>query len=325
MVTSRIRAAGYYVPEHVVTNEDLTKLVDTSDEWIRTRTGIRERRIAMNEGTTDLAAKAAARILEQAGTDAGEIDLLLVATITGDYAMPSTACMVQERIGAVNAAAFDLTAACSGFIFALCTADKFLRSGGYRRALVIGAEMLSKSVDWLDRSTCVLFGDGAGGVLLERNEDGTDGILAELLGSDGSKGMALTSGLFPAANVFNRKTGCRPTSILMDGREIFKFATKQIPANIEELLAKTGTEKTQIAHVILHQANERIIQAVAGKLQMPEEKFFCNIAQYGNTSSASIPIALAQMLEQGRIKPGEIVILSGFGGGLTWGSVLIRM
>lgn len=324
MYASKVKATGYYVPEFVVRNDDLAAIVDTSDAWIRPRTGIGERRIAMEENTSDLAAKAAVHILENAGIAAEQVELIIVATISGDYAMPSTACLVQQKLGAVNATAFDITAACSGFIFALSTADKFIRSGSYRNALVLGADVLSKTIDWTDRTTCVLFGDGAGGIYLEQSEEQEGSILAECLGSDGTGGMALTSGEFPTANVFNGKVQGLPSPMFMDGREIFKFATKKIPVNIEELLSAADMKKEEITYVVLHQANERIIQAVAKKLDMPLEKFYRNMFYYGNTSSASIPIALAEMEEKHLLKKGDNVVLAGFGGGLTWGSMAVR-
>jgi 3-oxoacyl-[acyl-carrier-protein] synthase-3 len=325
MYGSRIKATGYYVPGRIVTNDDLSELVETNDEWILSRTGIGQRRIATQENTSDLAAKAAEDILKNGGVAPEEIDLILVATISGDYQTPSTACLVQAKIGAVNAVAMDLTAACSGFVYALSCADKFLRVGQYKKALVIGAEVLSKEVDWSDRSTCILFGDGAGGVLLEQCPEAEKGVLAEKLGSDGTKAMSLTGGDYVVANHFNGVEAKAASYLQMDGREIFKFATKQVPINMEALLSENNISKDEINYVVLHQANDRIIQAVAKKLDMPLEKFYRNMFYYGNTSSASIPIALAEMCEENLIAPGEKIVISGFGGGLTWGSMLLQL
>lgn len=317
-----IKATGHYVPDKIITNDDLSEIVDTNDEWIMQRTGIRERRIAIDENTSDLAAKAAKKILQNANMSAEEIDLILVATISGDYAMPSTACLVQSKIGAVNAAAFDITAACSGFIYALTTAHKFVQSQMYQNVLVIGAEVLSKTIDWSDRGTCVLFGDGAAGVLVTAGTSG--GVIAEQLGADGTGGEQLTVSYMPNANRFNGKERVMPSNMQMDGRAIFKFATKTLSKKLEEIIENSGMKKEEIDHIVLHQANDRIIQAVAKKTEIPLEKFYRNMYYYANTSSATIPIALSEMNEKGMLHKGDKILMSGFGGGLTWGSLIIE-
>ena len=322
MYSSKIIETGRYVPDHIVKNADLSIVVDTSDEWIRSRTGIGERRISLMDTTSDMASKAALHILEKNNRDPLDIDLIIVATITPDYMMPSTACLVQSKIGAKNAFAFDISAACSGFVFGLSTADKFIKAGTCKNALVIGAEMLSKTVDWEDRSTCVLFGDGAAGVLLTRCSERR--FLGEEMGSDGTRGLSLTSGYTAPANIFNEKERTEPSTMEMDGREIFKFATKTLPVSLEKIIRESQIEIEDLKWIVLHQANERIIEAVAKKISIPLDKFYRNMFHYGNTSSASIPIALDEMNEKGLIQKGDKLLLSGFGGGLTWGSLLIE-
>ncbi len=324
MITSKIRATGAGLPEQVITNDDLAKIVDTSDEWISQRTGIKERRISTGENLSVLATKAARQIIARAQIDPKEIDLILVATCTPDYGTPCAACMVQKEIGAVNATAFDVVAACSGFLFAASTADKYIRSGMYRNALVIGGEILSKIVDWSDRTTCVLFGDGAAGALLERSEDG-DGILLEELGSDGEKYHVLTDGFTPASNAFNDVEPLQGMDyVYMDGREVFKFATKKIVESVSHVLDKAGLTAEDIKYFVPHQANARIVEVAAKKLHVPLDKFYMNIEHYGNTSAASIPTALNEMNEKGLLQKGDKIILCGFGGGLSWGTILLE-
>ena len=322
MFYSKIKAVGAYVPEYTVTNDDLSKIVDTNDEWISSRSGIRRRHFSKGENTSDLAAKAAEIILKKAGVNAEDVELIVVASVSPDYATPSVSCLVQSKIGAVNAVAFDIGAACSGFVFGLSVADKFIKSGVYKNALVIGSEVLSKYLDFEDRGTCVLFGDGAGGAFLERSEEG--GILAEDMGSDGARGLSLTSGFRNVVNPYCEGERFIHSFIEMDGREIFDFATRTVPKSVEALIEKAGISVDDIDIVVPHQANARIVQIVARKLKIPMEKFYLNMEEYGNTSSASIPIALNEMDNKGLIKKGDTVLITGFGAGLTWGSMLIK-
>ena len=322
MFYSKIKAVGAYVPEYTVTNDDLSKIVDTNDEWISSRSGIRRRHFSKGENTSDLAAKAAEVILKKAGVKAEDVELIVVASVSPDYATPSVSCLVQSKIGAVNAVAFDIGAACSGFVFGLSTADKFIKSGVYKNALIIGSEVLSKYLDFEDRGTCVLFGDGAGGAFLERSEEG--GILSEDMGSDGARGLSLTSGFRNVVNPYCEGERFIHSYIEMDGREIFDFATRTVPKSVEALIEKAGISVEDIDIVVPHQANARIVQIVARKLKIPMEKFYLNMEEYGNTSSASIPIALNEMDNKGLIKKGDTVLITGFGAGLTWGSMLIK-
>ena len=319
-MTARIAGIGAYVPETIVTNDDLAKIVETSDEWISSRTGIRERRISTKEGTSDLAAEAARRALEAAGVKPEELDLIILGTSSPDCNYPSGACEVQAKIGAVNAAAFDISAACSGFIFAMNIVQGFFKSGIYQTALIIGAETLSKVVDWDDRSTCVLFGDGAGAAVLKNEESG---IIDMLMGSDGTKGEALKC---TSRSLGNFLTGERPELgfMTMDGHEVFRFAVKRVPESIESLIKRNQTAKEDIRYYILHQANERIVEAVARRLKEPMDKFPMIIEKYGNTSTASIPLLLDDMVKKGMLEAGDKIILSGFGAGMTWGAVLLE-
>lgn len=319
---SRIVSTGAYVPEQVISNDRLADIVETNNEWIISRSGIGNRHFTSGENTSDIAAKAAEQILERAGKKAEEIELIIVATVSPDYKTPSTACLVQAKIGAVNAVAFDIGAACSGFIFGLSIADKFIKSGVYKNALVIGAEVLSKLLDFNDRGTCVLFGDGAAGVFLEKSEKG--GLIAESLGSDGTKAMALTADFSPAENAFSKAKEPGKKYIEMDGRAIFDFATRKAPKSVVDLLEKCGEDKDNIDWVLAHQANSRIIEVISRKVKIPMEKFYMNMFDFGNTSSASIPIALNEMMEKGLIKEGHKIVLCGFGAGLTWGSALVE-
>ena len=323
MNSSKLLYTGSYVPEQVITNEDISKIVDTDDEWIFSRSGISRRHIAEKENTSDLAAKAAMRILEKGNISPEQIELLIVATLSGDFATPSTACLVQGKIGAVNAMAFDINAACSGFLFGLSMADKYIRSGCYQNALVIGAEVLSKHIDWTDRSTCVLFADGAAGAYLERCETG--GILAEEMYSNGAKGMCLTGGYVPLVNAFYQENNDQSRYIHMDGKAVFTFATKVVPPSILSILNKAKISPEEIKYIVPHQANSRIIDILARKTKIPADKFYKNMVNYGNTSSASIPIALNELWEKGMLAPGDKIVLTGFGGGLTWGSMVVEI
>lgn len=311
-MTTRIIGTGSCLPTNIITNDQLSRQVDTSDEWISSRTGIRNRHVAEEETGAGMASEAAKRALENAGVSADEIELIIVATCTADMQFPSTACMVQKEIGAKHAVAFDLSAACSGFLFALNTAHAYFTAGIYKKALIIGTEVLSKLVDWTDRSTCVLFGDGAGAAVVETSETGLEGFVQH---ADGDKGEVLT-----CAGT-NRTEG--PAYIQMNGQEVFKFAVKKVPECIQEVLEMTGTEKEDIRWYLLHQANSRIIQSAAKRLKEPEEKFPMNMDQYGNTSAASIPILLDEMNRSGMLRKGDRLMMSGFGAGLTWGAAQI--
>lgn len=320
-----ILGTGFYVPEKIMTNADLEKIVETSDEWIVERTGIKERRIAEdNQPMSDLALRAAKAALADAGVAAEDLDLIIVATLTSDRIIPSTACMIQNLLGAKHAAAFDLSAACSGFAYAASVAAQFIETGAYKKALVIGAETLSKYINWEDRNTCVLFGDGAGAAVLGQVEDGY-GILSFDLGSDGSGGDAIqipsSGSLMPVSKESIDK---RLNLIHMDGRETFKFAVKAMGRTVETSLKKIDMPKEQIDWLVPHQANIRIIQSAAKRLSMPMEKVVVNIHKYGNMSAACIPIALAEAAAEKRFKKGDIVALSGFGAGLTWASCIMR-
>ena len=303
-----------------VSNQDLEQVVETSDEWIHSRTGISSRYVTEGEGIKAMAAEAAEKACIQAGISPKEVELILVATSTPECCFPSTACQVQGEIGAEGAAAFDISAACSGFIFALHTANSFLVSGTYKTALVIGADELSKLVDWNDRRTCVLFGDGAG-VVVVRAED--DGKFFSAVGSDGSRGEILTCVSRSGGNFITKKQP-KMGFIAMDGQEVFKFAVKKVPSCIEEMLKEHQEKPEDIRYYLLHQANERIIAAVAKRLGEPAEKFPMNISAYGNTSAASIPILLDELNREGKLNRGDKIVMAGFGGGLTWGSALLE-
>ena len=320
-MNAKIIGTGYQLPAFKADNDYLATLVDTSDEWITERTGIRCRRLARQETTTSLAAGAAKMALEKSGLRAEDIDLLIVATISSDTDTPSTACRVQAELGAVHAVAFDINAACSGFLYALHIAEAFIKSGTYRNALLVGAETLSRLVDWTDRGTCILFGDGAGAAVVTASEKG--GILSEAIGSNGSKWEVLYCDGRPNHNPA-REEKDQMGYLQMNGQEVFKFAVKTVPACVEETLQKAEISADEVDHFVLHQANLRIIQSVAKRLGQPEEKFPVNMDQCGNTSAASLPILLAQLDEQGRLHRGDKLILSGFGAGLTWGACLME-
>lgn len=321
IMTTRIIGTGSAVPERIVTNDDLAQIVETSDEWIQSRTGIRERRIASAEsGTSDLAARAAKMALEQSGMNPEELDIIVLATSSADCCFPNGACEVQAAIGAVNAVAFDLSAACSGFVFALNTVHSFLQAGIYRTGLVIGADTLSKLIDWNDRGTCVLFGDGAGAAVVKAEETG---IIHMVMGADGTRGSVLECGGRTTGNFL---TGKKPELgyMTMNGQEVFRFAVKTVPEAIRRTLEESNTDISEIKYFILHQANYRIFESIAKRLKIPMEKFPTNLERYGNTSGASVPILLDEMNREGKLKPGDKVILSGFGAGLTWGATLLE-
>ena len=320
-----ILGTGFYVPEKIMTNADLEKIVETSDEWIVERTGIKERRIAEdNQPMSDLALRAAKDALADADVAAEDLDLIIVATLTSDRIIPSTACMIQNLLGAKHAAAFDLSAACSGFAYAASVAAQFIETGAYKKALVIGAETLSKYINWEDRNTCVLFGDGAGAAVLGQVEEGY-GILSFDLGSDGSGGDAIqipSSGSFMP--VSKESIDQKLNLIHMNGRDVFKFAVKAMGKTVKNSLAKIDMPQEKIDWLVPHQANIRIIESAAKRLSMPMDKVIVNIHKYGNMSAACIPIALAEAAAAKRFKKGDIIALSGFGAGLTWASCIIR-
>ncbi len=326
MYGSRIAGTGVSVSDRVFTNADLERIVSTSDEWIVTRTGISERRIASDsQATSDLAERAAARALEAAAVDPIDVELIVVSTVTPDTFFPSTGCILQDRLGASHAAAFDLSAACSGFIYGLSVADAYLRAGLMRNILVIGAETLSKVVDWSDRGTCVLFADGAGAALVQRTT-GDSRILSTHLYADGSKGKQL---IIPGGGsrhpVSQKVLDENLVKIKMaNGNEVFKVAVRSMEDAALAALKANGAEVSDIDLFVPHQANARIINAVAQRLGVPKERIVVNIDRFGNTSAASIPIALDEAVRAGRLKPGDLLLLAAFGGGLTWGSALIR-
>lgn len=321
-----IAGIGAYIPNKRLTNDDLARQMDTSDEWIASRTGIRERRIAAkDEQTSDMGVKAAQAALDDAGLTAGDVDLLIVGTMTPDMPFPSTACLIQNKLGCRTIPSFDLAAACTGFLYLIEVATQMLRSGNYRHALIIGAEKLSSILDWEDRSTCVLFGDGAGACVLSRTDALNTGILDTRLGADGSNPSLLhmpsggTASPASAATLANRQHYLK-----MNGREIFKQAVRAMGNTTQEMLAAHKLDPDQIACVVPHQANIRIIEALAVRLAMPMDRFIINIDRYGNTSAASIPLALHEALTQKRIMPGDHVLLVAFGAGLTWGATLLK-
>lgn len=323
--TCSIAGVGAYVPCKVLTNADLEKMVDTSNEWITSRTGIEQRRIAAEgECTSDMAAKAAQAAMSQAGVTADQIDLIIVATITPDMLFPSTACLVQQKIGARRAAAFDLEAACSGFIYALEIAQQFLMSHTYDTVLVIGAEKLSSIIDWKDRNTCVLFGDGAGAAILQ-GKGNTHGLLTACMGADGSKGELLS---MPAGGSRQPATldsvNARLHYLRMDGKETFKSAVTAMYTAAREVLKRCELDISQIKCIIPHQANRRIIDAVGERLGASPEQLFVNLHKYGNTSAASVAIALDEAVQTGRIQRGDLILLVVFGAGLTWGAAVIE-
>lgn len=319
-MTSRIIGTGSSLPQNVVTNEDLSRIMDTSDEWIRSRTGIRERRLAKEETTASMGIDAARKALDNANMQAGDIELIIMATVTADHVTPSAACEIQAGIGADKAVAFDIGAGCSGFVFALQTAHAFIQSGIYRNALILGAETLSRIMDWNDRSTCVLFGDGAGAAILAQDNQG---ILAFDQGSDGARGGVLSC----MGRVNNNPLISQPMTmdyVRMDGQEVYKFAVSTVPKSINRVLSQAELQPQDIDHYVLHQANIRIIQSVAKRLKMSEEKFPISLDHCGNISAASVPVLLDELNQKGVLKRGDKIILSGFGAGLTWGTALLE-
>lgn len=339
----KIRGTGSAVPKLRVTNDDLSKLMDTSDEWIRSRTGIGARHLAVEETTTGLAVAAAKEALKDAGMTAEELDLIIAATVTADKFLPNLSCEVQSALGAENAVAFDLNAACSGFLFALNTVQMYLENGIYKKALVIGAETLSKIMDWNDRGTCVLFGDGAGAAVVAaeeevENQDAADsgtnckamqpgasdksGILSMVQGSDGARGEVLRCDNRPVNNPF-AVNDSKLSYVSMNGQEVYKFAVKTVPKVIEEAVKKAGLEVEDIDLFVLHQANLRIIESVARRLHQPMGKFPTNLEECGNISAASVPILLDNINKHGMICEGKKIVLAGFGAGLTWGATVL--
>lgn len=322
-----ILGTGSYAPERVLTNDDLAHMVETSDEWIRTRSGIRERRIAApTEATSDMAVQAGRRAIEDAGLTAAEIDLLVVATITPDTPMPACACLVQRKLGVpTTAACFDLNAACSGFVYALDTVCAMIGSGRYRKALVIGVEKLSSVIDWQDRTTCVLFGDGAGAAVVGASSEPDRGLIGTRLGAvgDGAELLYISHGGSTAPST-PESIARRDHCIRMKGKEVFKLAVRAMDEAARDILEQHQIRADQISLVIPHQANLRIIEAISQYLELPMDRFFVNVDRYGNTSAASIPIALDEARRAGRIKPGDLTLLVAFGAGLTYGSALLR-
>lgn len=317
---SRITGTGSSLPETIVTNDFLSTIMDTSDEWISSRTGIRERRLAKTENTASLSIEAGRKALENAGVKPEELDLIIVGTITGDYITPSTACEVQAGLGARHAAAFDINAACSGFMYGLHTADAYIKAGMSKTALVIGAEVLSKIMDWNDRSTCVLFGDGAGAAVVQAD---ARGLLAYDQGADGERGKALG-----CKNRSNNnplvQTSKELEYVHMDGQEVYKFAVTEVPASIQKVLKAANLSPDDIKYYVLHQANIRIIQSVAKRLKVSEDKFPISLDHFGNISAGSVPILLDEINQKGLLQKGDKIVMSGFGGGLTWGTCVLE-
>ena len=321
-VFSRLAGTGSALPARILTNADLEKFVDTSDEWIATRTGIRQRHVvAEGETTADLAERAARAAMEAAGVQASELDLIVLGTTTPDLIFPSTACLVQHRLGANGCGAFDVNAACSGFLYALSIADAFIRAGIHRTILVVGAETLTRMIDWDDRGTCVLFGDGAGAVVLKA--DAEAGILSTHLHADGGKKDLLYNpvGVSVGFDTTQKNAGAL---VRMTGNEVFKHAVKALDSVVDETLAANGLDKSAIDWLIPHQANLRIIEATAKRLQMPMDRVIVTVDRHGNTSSGSVPLALDEAVRSGKVQRGQLLLLEAFGGGFTWGSALIR-
>lgn len=318
-MTTRIIGTGSCLPKKVLTNAEMETIVETSDEWIKSRTGIEQRHMAIEETTTSLAVEAAKRALKDAKTQAEEIDLIIVGSVSTDRHFPSTACEVQSAIGAVNATAFDINAACSGFLFGLGIANAYFTSGTFRKALIIGAEVLSKMMNWEDRSTCVLFGDGAGAAVVEKSEEG---IISMTQGSDGAKGGVLSCHNRPVNNPFvANDTALDYTS--MNGQEVYKFAVRTVPEAISKVLGDAGVSPDEVKYFVLHQANIRIIEAVSKRLGQSMEKFPTNLQKCGNISAASVPILLDEVNKAGMLNKGDKIVLAGFGAGLTWGAALV--
>jgi len=321
MMYTKIVGTGRYLPENVLTNFDLEKMVDTSDEWIRSRTGVERRhRVAPDETTSDMCVEAAKKAIDDAGIDVTDIDMVIVGTTSPDLVFPNCATLVQHRLGIPACPAIGMEAACTSFIYALTTADKFIKAGEAQCALVIGAECITKLVDWNDRNTCVLFGDGAGAVIVKPSEE--PGILATHLGADGQYKDLLYYPVGVSKEL--HKAGTDEASIMMRGNEVFKVAVKTLGNVATEVLEKAGVEQSELDWLIPHQANIRIIQATAKRLNLPMEKVILTVQYHGNTSAASVPLALDVAVRDGRVKPGQLVLMEAFGGGFTWGSVLMR-
>jgi 3-oxoacyl-[acyl-carrier-protein] synthase-3 len=321
-IHSRIVGTGSYLPEKVLTNADLEKMVDTNDEWIVSRSGIRERHIAAEGETTgDLAFHAATRALEAAGLAAADVELIVLGTTTPDLIFPSTACLLQHRLGANGCPAFDVNAACSGFIYALSVADQFIRSGMVKNALVVGAETLSRMVDWTDRGTCVLFGDGAGAVVLKADSEA--GIISTHMHADGGKKELLYNPAGVSVG-FDTSLPNAGVKVLMAGSDVFKYAVKALDSVVEETLQANGLDKHDLDWLIPHQANLRIIEATAKRLDMPMDRVIVTVDRTGNTSAGSVPLALDEAVRSGKVQRGQLLLLEAFGGGFTWGSALIR-
>jgi 3-oxoacyl-[acyl-carrier-protein] synthase III len=326
ILRAKITSVSYHVPDRRVTNKDLEKRIDTSDEWIYERTGIRERRVVeKGQGTSDLAAKAAKLLLEKRGIGAAEIDLIIVATVTPDMFFPSTACLVQTKIGATKAWGFDLSGACSGFVYAVTTGAQFISTGAYKKVLVIGADVMTSIIDFQDRATCVLFGDGAGAVLLEPAEDGERGIIDFVLHSDGGGGQFL---YMPAGGSLNPASAetvqKRMHFVHQDGRNVFKFAVRGMAEVSQEILDRHGLTASDLKLYIPHQANIRIIQAAVDRMKLAKEQVAINIDRYANTTAATIPICLSEAVENKKIERNDLILIASFGAGFTWGSLLFR-
>ncbi|MFA5422502.1 MAG: beta-ketoacyl-ACP synthase III [Phycisphaerae bacterium] len=324
-----IAGTGAYVPEKILTNEDLAKRCDieTSDEWITTRTGIKRRHIAAeNETTADLATEAAKKALEEAEIEGKDLDLIIVATITPEMVFPSTASFVQTRVGAKKAFVFDLAAACSGFVYSMAIASQMLESGKYNNALIIGAETLSKITNWKDRTSCILFGDGAGAVVLKRAEHSSRGVMYSTMGADGYSWRALNCQAYGSRHPSHKELE-NPDMIFMEihGREVYQQAVRKIVTTVQKSLRKCGLKVDDVAMMVSHQMNARIIESAAKRLNLPDDKYFVNIQEYGNTSAASLPIAFDDCRRQGKIKEGDIVVLVAFGAGLTWGANVVQL
>ncbi|WP_305068558.1 beta-ketoacyl-ACP synthase III [Lysobacter soyae] len=321
-IYSRIAGTGSCLPKRVVTNDELSKTVDTSDEWIATRTGIRQRHVAgEGETTVSLSKEAALRAMSAAGVSPDDIDLIVLGTTTPNLIFPSSACLLQAELGIAGCPAFDVNAACSGFIYAMTVADNFIRSGSVKTALVVGAETLTRMIDWTDRGTCVLFGDGAGAVVLKA--DNETGILSTHLHADGSKKELLWNpvGVSEGFKPEEENAGVR---VLMTGNEVFKHAVKALDSVVEEALEANGLDRHEIDWLIPHQANLRIIEATAKRLDMPMDRVIVTVDKHGNTSSGSVPLALDEAVQSGKVQRGQLLLLEAFGGGFTWGSVLLR-
>lgn len=326
LIPVMISGVGYGVPETVITNDDLTKLVDTSDEWITTRTGIKERRVVSGEETAvTLGIKAAEHALKNAKMDAKDIDLIIAAASVPTHTYPSTACEIQAAIGADNAAAFDITAACSGMIYSMNIAKAFISSGIYKKVLLVATDANSKYLDWYDRTSCVLFGDGAGAFVMQESIDGVDDIIAMDMHSNGKDGHFITMPIVGENCPLVEPCEKKEQKIFMNGKEVYKFVVTTMPESISNCLEKAGLTPDEVDYLIPHQANYRIIDAMASRLNYNEEKIIINLQKYGNTSAASIPLAMAEGIEEGKIKLPCKAILSGFGAGLTWGTCIVKL